>query len=215
MDPVKYQTLIAEKLAKANLFTNQFGRFTKSDYEILMFSIYLDALEKPARDYEVSVELGIPESKVRSLRIKAQLLYPKDLKWDAELIKALKKADYVSEKRTITIMLEDPSVQNMLKNKIEQAYGIVYRDLNAKLLTLPVESYIILALELENDKEKALKSLNERWKTIQENSEPITKESLVKEVWSKAGLTKLLLGCGAAVWPQGAAILQAVSDLIP
>ena len=51
--------LIAKRLDDAELFTKRFGSFAKADYETLLFSIYLDMLEQSARDYDISLELGI------------------------------------------------------------------------------------------------------------------------------------------------------------
>ena len=211
--------MIARRLHEAQLFTNHFGTFAKSDYEILMFSIYLNMLETEPRDYDISIDLGIPESKVRSLRVKAQLLYPrKELKWQEELEKALSKGQYDLQDQTITIMIEDPSVLNLLKSIIEETYGVVYKTLNSKHLCLPIESYLLLAMELEEDRSKALSRLNSKWKEANGEVNEITRESFIKKIWSKANKTepiKLLLDCAGAAWPVAAPIIQIIKSMIP
>ena len=130
MEIEKHKELIARRLDEAGLFSKRFGSFAKSDFEVLMFSIYLDMQTEPVRDYDISIALGITESKVRSLRIRSQLLYPRTLSWNDELQKALSRGQYNADKMTITVMIEDPSVQNLLKSKIEEAYGPVYLSFN-------------------------------------------------------------------------------------
>ena len=211
--------MIANRLYMAQLYTNHFGTFAKSDYEILMFSIYLDLLETEPRDYDISLDLGIPESKVRSLRIKAQLLYPREqLDWEKELKKALSKGQYNTEDLTITIMIEDPSVQNLLKSKIEETYGVVYKTMNSKHLCLPIESYVLLAMELEGDRKQALSKLNSKWRELNKDAGEITRESFIKRIWSKANKTepiKLLLNCACIAWPVAAPLLSIIQSLIP
>ena len=57
-----------------------------------MFTVYLDSLEELVRDYDVSIALGITEcNKVRSFRIKSQLLYPKELNQADNLATSIKK----------------------------------------------------------------------------------------------------------------------------
>lgn len=209
--------LIAQRLEAAELFTNRFGSFAKSDYEVLMFSIFLDLQDQPVSDYDLSIKLGITESKVRSLRVKSQLLYPKNLSWSEELQKALQRGQFNKDDMTITIMIENPSVQNMLKHEIEEAYGMVHLSFNPKLMTLPVESYLILALKLEDNEDEALKRLNEKWLKENKNAERITKEDLLKKMLKKlkgeAGV-EALLEIAQDVIPGGKTILGAVLKLM-
>lgn len=214
----KHGSLIASRLMQSGLYTNHFGTYAKSDYETLMFSIYLDMLDRPARDYDISIELGIPESKVRTLRRKSQLLYPKKLNWDYELQNALKNASFNENDNTITIMIEDPSVQSLLKNEIELTYGKVQLNLNTKLLTLPIECYLLLALRLTGDEKEALERLNEKWKTDKKYSGQITKESLIKKELKKIGplnVIKALISAASTVLPAASPILTLVANIIP
>ncbi len=218
MDISMKANLIAKRLTEAELYTRRFGSFSKSDYETLMFSIYLDMLNKPARNYDISIDLGITESKVRSLRVNSQLLYPRDLSWQDELQKALHNAVYNENDKTITLMIEDPSIQNLLKNEIELAYGPVHLSLNPKLLTLSIEGYLLLALHIADDEEAAIKELNKRWSAETETTEKITKESIIRSAWSKTNklsLLKSLLSCAGIVVPAARPILSLVSSLIP
>ncbi|MBO5516878.1 MAG: hypothetical protein J6A42_02170 [Firmicutes bacterium] len=150
-----------KRFRESQLYTNRFGSFSKADFEVLLFTIYLDSVEKPIRDYEVSVELGITESKARALRIKSQLLYPKNLddQWKIELAEALRNGYYDTQAKVITITLEDPSVRNKIKYEVEKQLGTVNISLNNKQLILPVSSFLLIATITETDPKDALARL--------------------------------------------------------
>lgn len=169
-----------KRFEESRLFTKEFGTFSKSDYEILLFTIYLDSVEDPVRDYDLSVNLGITESKVRNLRVKSQLLYPRNLDsvWKEQLANAIEHGYYNSTSNEITISIEDPSVRNMIRNKIELQFGTVNISLNSKQLVLPVDSYLKLAALAEGDPNSALKRLNKEYRAIQESMDIIESPDL-------------------------------------
>lgn len=152
---------VVARINEAEVFSRKFGSFTKTDYEVLMFTAYLDSLKRPARDYEISIELGITESRVRTLRIKSQLLYPRDLKWVDELSKSIEHGYYDKMTGQITVTFEDPSVQSLMKNKIEENFGTVGQSINVKHLILPVESFLILAAHAEKDNSSIIQKIND------------------------------------------------------
>lgn len=44
MNQKKLKDNLYNRIVEAKLFTNQFGSFNKADYEVLMFTVYLDFL---------------------------------------------------------------------------------------------------------------------------------------------------------------------------
>lgn len=153
---------LAKRVNEADLFSKRFGSFNKSDYEVLMFTVYLDCLEHEARDYEISEILGIPESKVRTLRVKSQLQYPRDIKWEEELISAINHGFYDPNQKTATISVENPSVRNYIRYKVEEKIGTVNISLNTKKVILPLEFILLLAAITEDDTENTLKLLHSK-----------------------------------------------------
>ncbi len=151
---------LLKRMQEAELFTRRFGSFSKTDYEVLMFTIFLDSLPAPLRDYDISIALGITESKVRNLRVKAQLMYPRKLEWAEELVKSIEHGYYDRTTGQITVTFEDPSIQNLMKNKIEESFGTVGQTLNIKQLVLPIESFLLLAALAEQDEDDILSKLN-------------------------------------------------------
>lgn len=209
--------IVTQRMTEAGVFTKRFSTFTKAEYDTLIFTIYLDMLresERIPRDYEISVELGITEARVRSLRNRSQLLYPNELLWKDELERAIKKGSYNPSNMTITIMIEDPSVQNYIKYRIEKTYGIVDREINPKHLTLPIEDYVLLLIEAEENVDEVIEKLNKKWRESNRKNEAITKEKFLKRVWSKAGnveTLKILLKLGAKIVPTLAAVAAVIS----
>ena len=153
---------VLNRFEEAGVFTRHFGTFSKSDYEILLFTIFQDSLGQPLRDYDISIALGITESKVRSLRIKSQLLYPKELEWTEDLVKSIEHGYYDKTQQQITVTFENPSVQSFIKNMVEEKCGVVWLSLNAKQLVLPVESFLLLAAFAEKDEGVVLNNVSSR-----------------------------------------------------
>ena len=79
-----------------------FGSLTKSDYDLLLFSIVLDKLYKDSNgdynkvsNYNISKLLGITQSRVSSLKEKKELVYPsKDYEWKDVFCNCLKNCIY-------------------------------------------------------------------------------------------------------------------------
>ncbi len=202
------------RLSEAEVFTRRFGTFAKSDYETLLFTIFLDSLHAPARDYDISIALGITESKVRNLRIRSQLLYPKELKWQDELAIAIQHGNYDSYSKQITVTIEDPSVQNLIKNIIEKNFGTVGQSLNVKHLVLPVDSFLLIAAYAEQDPEKTLKELNN---IVQEQSESISiieKSTLKARFLQKIRDIPQFLATALTIYDIGRPIIESILQKI-
>ena len=203
-----------KRFEESRLFTRQFGTFSKSDYEVLMFTIYLDSLEGEVRDYDISIDLGITESKVRSLRVRSQLLYPKKIYWQEELATAIKHGSYDPETKQITVTIEDPSVKNLLKSIIEKNFGTVGLSLNTKHLVLPIESYLLLATCAEDDCEDAVKSLNQKLKSHSKEVGKIEKMSFKSRFLNSVPDTAALVADVLAIYQVGRPIVENVLQLI-
>ena len=202
------------RLSEAEVFTRRFGTFAKSDYETLLFTIFLDSHHAPARDYDISIALGITESKVRNLRIRSQLLYPKELKWQDELAIAIQHGNYDSYSKQITVTIEDPSVQNLIKNIIEKNFGTVGQSLNVKHLVLPVDSFLLIAAYAEQDPEKTLKELNN---IVQEQSESISiieKSTLKARFLQKIRDIPQFLATALTIYDIGRPIIESILQKI-
>lgn len=201
-----------ERVIEAGLFTKQFGSFTKTDYEVLMFTVFLDSMEGDVWDYDISIALGITESKVRALRVKSQLLYPRELRWVEHLTEALEHGS--QDDGMITITLEDPSVRNKIRNEVEKQYGTVNLSLNSKQLVLPVESFLLLAACAEQDANSVLKQLNEQFNNNKEVVGKIQKEKFKARIFKNVKHIPNLLQSALNIYTLGRPIVEAVIKLI-
>jgi hypothetical protein len=179
-----------------------------------MFTAYLDSLQRPARDYELSIALGITETKVRNLRIKSQLLYPRELKWVDELSASIRHGYYDKASKQITVSFEDPSVQSLIKNKIEEGFGTVGYSLNTKQLILPVEGFLLLAALAEEDENATIEQLN---KAVQAESSlqlRFEKEKINKKILKDIPDVLSLLSKLISIYSGGRPIVEALTSLI-
>ena len=138
-----------DQIAK-EYYDGNFGNFSKSQIDLLMFSLYLDKLldaEQNFEDYTVSKQLGILETSVRQLKKKKQLVYPRDYKWYEAFLRYSEHA-VVDQAGRIVISIPDPNVYLELSHAIEEIGGYVEVQLNAKLLKIPPGYYMELLLRI-------------------------------------------------------------------
>lgn len=206
--------IVQSRLSEAELFSRKFGTFTKTDYEILMFTMFLDSLKGNETDYDISIALGITESKVRNLRVKSQLLYPRDINWVNELNMAITHGHYDQVSGDITVTFSNPVVQNLIKNEIESKFGTVGLALNSKQLILPVESFIILAAFAEKEPDTVIEELNKMLKEETKSKEKIEKKSIKDRFLKNVPNTVAFLANALQLYSDGGAIVQAVINVI-
>ncbi len=206
--------ILTNRIEEAELFTKRFGSFSKADYEVLMFTIYLDSLCGEVRDYDISIDLGITESKVRNLRVKSQLMYPREIDLVVELSNALKGGRYDKETGTITTTIENPSVLNYLKNQIEKNYGVVGRTLNSKQMVLAVEDYLLLAALAEENKEETLDELNRLYKLEAAEKEKVEKIAFQKRFLKSIPNMMQFLIAAKDIYTQGLPIIMELIEKV-
>lgn len=203
---------LKSRIEMAELFTNRFGSFNKSDYEVLMFTVYLDSLSKPIHDFEISRDLGITEQKVRNLRVKSQLMYPREINWIEQLSEALKNGSY--DDGMITITLEDPSVRNRIRFELESKSKTVNISLNSKQLILPVESFLILAACAEKNPDKVIHALNEKFKKNYDIKDSIQKNKIGKKILNNVNDFGNFLQNLVAIYNVAKPIIEALIELM-
>ncbi len=229
----QYQTLFPDDASKATAFdkiakeyyAGNFGRMQKSDFETLLFSIYLDQILNLSKDdpfsyndYKLSKSLGISQSKVRTLKIKKELQYPRqDFNWQEEFFRISANARY--EKGKIKVHIPDPNLYLELKNAVEVAGGFVDLTLNGNsLLQVSPKDFfdLLVAVSGEEDRNVLLKELEKKMKAENKDTKYLEKRPL----WGlAAGLTITAIGelfkaCVSGVGPLIGAVLQHIGDLL-
>ena len=186
-DKAKAFDLIAERYYKGN-----FGQMQKSDFETLLFSIYIEQILKTSEndmntysDYNLSKELGITQPKVSNLKVKKQLQYPYErFNWRESFMRICENAIYENGK--IVLNIPDKNLFIEIQNWVEENKGYIDIQLNSKVLKIAPEYYIDLVLSII-DEEDARKIKNELLHKIQQklkiNKE--TNEELIGDVLNK------------------------------
>ena len=94
-----------EELTK-RFYRQNFGQMSKSDFEALMFHFYMKKLVEQYQnsagvldynkcsDYKISQELGITQQRVANLKVKSQLLYPIEFKWENSFASLIQNARF-------------------------------------------------------------------------------------------------------------------------
>ncbi len=171
----KYESLFSDE-AKIKAFDElaehfYFGNFStmsKSEIELLMFSIYLEkVLDKSEKDinaysdYELSKIFGITQRRVANMKEKKQLKYPRDYNWREVFVKQLENIRY--EKDCFVVSIRDVNLFREIENCIEARGGYLDIQLNKKILKVKEEYFIDLILNVfydkADDKEKAVEEI--------------------------------------------------------
>lgn len=188
---------IFDKIA-SEYFCLNFGSMSKLDFETLIFSEYIEHRLRNSldiSDYTISRELGITQSRVRSLKERKKLKYPyENFKWEEAFAYAVSNAKYDPNDHYIKMIIEDINVMNEIRHYIEQKGWYDECSLNKKLLKISLECFIDICLKNEDDailfsdetKEK-IKKLSYSENAVKEFLDDFSKDGL-KTVLSKSSL---------------------------
>ena len=164
----QYQRLFPSEKEKANAFDQiaeqyfmcNFGSMSKADFDVLMFSIYLDRILENSEadlnsysDYKLSKLLGITQSRISSLKVKKELKFPyAGFDWKQSFLRISENARYENGK--IKINIPDKNLYIEIKNFIESNGGFVDTQLSSSLLQISPEFYLNLLYEMVDDNRK-------------------------------------------------------------
>ncbi|MCM1335367.1 MAG: hypothetical protein NC084_10980 [Bacteroides sp.] len=156
-----------DKIAEM-FFDKNFGTTTKSEIELLMFSILMDEMIEKHKgedntldysacsDYKIGKMLGITQEKVRSLKIKKQARYPVEFDWSKSLLSIKDNIVYDEPKKKIIIPMPDPNLYNEIRNFVEEQgrYIEIQRGQNC-LQMRPEYLFMILYYQIDDENKKA------------------------------------------------------------
>lgn len=197
----KYNELFNNDKVKAEAFDKiaehyydvNFGSMSKSDLEVLMFSIYIERiLDKDEdnfdaySDYTLSKDLGITQSKVSSLKVKKELIYHREeFNWINSFSKISKNAVYENGK--IKLYIPDRNLYIELKHAIEISGGFVETQLTKNLLQIRPEYFLDLMIAISNEKDQnqLRKSIKKELKKKDKDLNFFDRESIGKSLLGK------------------------------
>lgn len=183
-DKIRAFDAIAEKYYKCN-----FGTCSKSEMDVLMFSLYIEQILKKNNvdftsysDYSLSKQLGITQAQVSNLKVKKELKYPyDDFNWKKSFALVIKNAWY--EDDSIKMHIPDKNLYIEIKNAIEENGGYVDVQLNKNLLKVPICCLLDLLIDIEApvDRIKFVEMIKEKIKESNQIDEIINQKEL-KEI---------------------------------
>lgn len=100
-----------------------FGSMNKNDFEVWIFNYLLQDKLKGLSNYEISIELKIPESKVKRLKYEAGLKYGKTKDtaiYASELEVLLSKAQLKKNGMCVQFVIEDIQLRKYLDSLLKQ-----------------------------------------------------------------------------------------------
>ena len=145
-------------------FSKSFGSMSKTNIDILFFSVYQEhCIEsgKNSDDYSMAQELGISQGRIRSLKMNAELQYPRqEFNWKNQFAEYIKKAIYDKNKDMIKVMIPDVIVMNELRHYLEIKGWFDEYSLNPKLFQCRVDFFLDLCESLKDENENLLDEKN-------------------------------------------------------
>lgn len=146
-------------------------------------------------------ELGIPQEKVRTLKVKKQARYPIEFDWRESLKSIQDDIRYDRTKEKIIIPTRDPNLYNEIRNFIEDHGGYIEVQRSGNLIQIRPEHFFMLVYEeLDNEgkKECRKKLVKQLQKKKKNNTIPEAKNAIdVLKLAEKA--LSLGIGIGADI----------------
>ena len=141
-----------------------FGSMTKNDFEVWIFHQLLCGELKGKTNREISVELRIPDSKVKRLRYEADLKWGNptdDAAYHEALGKVILRARRVRGRTQNLLVVEDTALLKYLDAKMKSANVSWDKSFNSENIYIDFEQYETFCKEvLKKEYEEALDFLN-------------------------------------------------------
>lgn len=172
-------------------YDRNFGSSSKSEIELRMFSILMDAMiDKYANDngvldynmcsdYNMGKALGIQPSKVTTLKKNKQARYPVNFNWQQSLKMIENNIRYSKEKNKIIIPVRDPNLYIEIKNFIEENGGFIEMQYGSNVIQIRPEYFFLLLYNGVSDETEKAK-IRKAFATELKNKNKINDISLIK-----------------------------------
>ena len=155
-----------------------FGSMNKNDFEVFIFSELLKSKLKSKSNFDISVYLKIPESKVKRLKYEASLRYPEN---ELNLKEYAKKAleNVTIESNHIRFSVEDIMLKSYISSIMKKKGKTCDSSFEQEIIVIRTEDYEILITELYGEKATA-KYLKDIQKKI--NNDKATWADILKQI---------------------------------
>jgi hypothetical protein len=133
----------------------RYGSMNKNDYEVMLFHYLLLNDFQDMTDYDISIRLKMPESKVKRLRYEANLVYStKEENLDNTLLRLLEEGSFKLTSDRIQFSISDKYLRLFLNNKLEKKNHFADSSFNSNIISVTADDLDILINDLIIEKKK-------------------------------------------------------------
>lgn len=197
-----------DRIAKL-FYEKNFGSASKAEIELLMFDIFMEAMitkykdpttdvldYKECSDYRIGKILGLPQERVRTLKIKKQARYPVSFEWQKSLLVIKDYIYYNKQTQRIIIPTRDPNLYNEIRNFIEDCGGYIEIQRGSNVIQIRPVYYFMLFYEGldEKEQERCRKALEKELKKQSKDIEIPSWESKRETLNHVLGITENVTG---------------------
>lgn len=158
MEEETLQEVITKYLKKG------FGTMTKNDFEVWIFHYLMQHELQSKTNYDISIELRIPETKVKRLRYEADLKYP-SVNEDGRrllLIDAIHHAKFRETKEgQVIFAINDKMLRSYLENRLIKDGRYYDSSFMSNIIVLSVNDFLFVLEELLLTKEDKKQIINQ------------------------------------------------------
>ena len=214
-----------DQIAENYYFMN-FGSLSKTDLDVLMFSIFLEKiLDKDQTDfssysnYRLSKQLGITQTRVNNLKEKKELRYPYEhFDWRESFRRISGKA--ILENGKIKLYIPDKNLFLEVRNAIEELGGFVEIQLTQNLLQVDLAYFLdlMLAIDDETTRTQQIERIKDTVKKYSKDVEIVNRQPIGKALMGMAPdlLLKIFEEClpilGKLAAPAAKSLFQAITQ---
>lgn len=139
-----------------------FGSMNKNDFEVAIFNYLLESGWSAKTNRAISLELKIPETKVRRLRYEAELKYGNntDDEFNKKLYEVLKNTNFKHDGKKLVFVMENQMIRNYLDGKLKEMGNFSDRSFNSEVVSVDAKDFISLLKALEMDDDVIKKAKN-------------------------------------------------------
>jgi len=185
-------------------FSRNFGSMTKADLETLLFSEYIEHCIRNKLsydDYTLSKELGITQSRIRTLKERKELKYPyKEFFWQTAFAESVKTAKFDPNDHYVKMIIQDINVMNEVRNFIEVNGWYDECSLNRKLLRIPLDCFVEICYNSEGFDDVFSEEVRKIVKKISK-AEDSAVQAFLKN-FTKDGLKSFVMSASGEVIPE-------------
>ena len=123
-----------------------FGSMNKNDFEVAIFNEWMKSEGHRKSNYEISLALRIPETKVKRLKYEAELKYGnnQDEILKTRLEELLQNANFKAESKKLVFLIDNQMLRNYLDGKLKAKGCFSDRSFNSEIVSVNAKDFITL-----------------------------------------------------------------------